>query len=341
MKLLVLGGTGFLGYHAVMAALGEGHEVSVFTRGGEAPAAEVEMLHGDRHGDLSTLHGREWDAVLDTFSDPGAVSATVRLLSGSVGVYGFVSGITNYHPDGPRVVDESSPLRVEGGASPDDPLQERALAKLGCERAVQGEFAGETFIVRPGIMVGPRDPTDRFSWWPLRFARALADGGEVLAPGDPNRPAQFTDARDLAFWMIRMLSRGGAGVYNAVGPGRRETLGEVLDACLQAAQENREPVSVSDPSRPRLVWADEDFLDEQLPDLPEEGRPLWFPEHQIPFDKVDSSRAVAAGLEFRPTLDTARDVLAYLDGRVLEDLAAGLSLERERAMLRLWRERGG
>lgn len=331
MRLLVLGGTGFLGYHAVAAALGAGHEVSAFTRSGQAPEG-AETIHGDRYGDLSALRRREWDAVLDTFSDPEAVAQTARLLSGSVGVYGFVSGITNYHPRGPKVVDEDSPLRVPNDALPGDSLQERGLAKLDCEQAVLDEFDGEAFIVRPGIMVGPKDPTDRFSWWPARVARALASREEVLAPGDPDRPVQFTDARDLAGWMVGMLARPTPGIYNGVGPGRAVSLREALDACGKAASE---AVYGEPGQRPNVVWVGEEFLEGRLDHVPEEARPLWFPEPQIPFHSVDSSKALAAGLTFRPILDTARDVLGWLGGRGPDELAAGLPKERE--LLEEWR----
>lgn len=335
MRLLVLGGTGFLGYHAVEAALARGHAVSIFTRGGQAPAADVEMIRGDRYGDLSALEGRSWDAALDTFSDPEAVARTARMLSGSVGVYGFVSGITNYHPQGPAVVDEESPLRAAGEAAPGDPLQERGLAKLGCERAILEEFAGRAFIVRPGVMVGPRDPTDRFSYWPARLTRALAAGEEVLAPGDPDRPVQFTDARDLAAWMVEMIGSGVCGIYNAVGPGRRVSLRQALDACSEAASE---AVYGEGGHRPRLVWVEEEFLKRRLGDVPEERRPLWFPEPQIPLEEVDSSKALSAGLAFRPALQTARQTLRWLNGRGPDELAAGVPAERK--LLRKWRDGG-
>jgi 2'-hydroxyisoflavone reductase len=262
-----------------------------------------------------------------------------------------VSGITNYHPEGPRIVDEDSPLRAAGSAPPDDPLQERGLAKLGCESAVLREFAGEKFIARPGIMVGPRDPTDRFSWWPARFARAFsaldrgdrAEGAdEVLAPGDPDRPVQFTDARDLALWMVRMLAAGEGGIYNAVGPGRREPISEVLDACRRAARELAYSAGPSNsPPEPRLSWVEETFLADSLSEVSEEERPLWFPEPQIPFDEVDSSRALKAGLRFRPTIETSRDTLGWLGSHAqdLSNLAAGLSPGHERDLLELWRER--
>lgn len=329
MKLLVLGGTGFLGYHVLAEAVGAGHEVSAFTREGDAPLPEVEPLQGDRQGDLSALHGREWDAVFDTFSDPDAVSDTARLLSGSVGAYGYVSGISNYHPDGPDVVDEDSPLRQPGDASEDDPLQERSIAKLRCEEAVQSGFDGPALILRPGIMVGPWDPTDRFTWWPLRFTAAER---EVLASGEPDRPVQFTDARDLSLWAVRMLDARKGGTFNGVGPGYEITLRQVLEACQHAAE--------ADADEFQITWAGEDFLRRELSEVTEEERPLWFPEDQIPFKTVDSSKALEAGLRFRSAEETARDTLAWARSNPRgEGLRAGFSPEFERELLGRWQER--
>ena len=335
MRLLVLGGGGFLGYHVVAEALEMGHEVSTFNREGEAPLDGMEALQGDRKDDLSALRGRAWDAVLDTFSDPDAVGETARLLSGSVGAYGYVSGISNYHPDGPAVVDEGSPLRgVDEDL--DDELQERSVAKLRCEEAVEENFSGPVLISRVGIMVGPRDPTARVSWWPVRFARALADDSEVLAPGDPNRPVQFSDARDIASWMVRMLDEKNSGTFNTVGPGRDITLAEVLDACRSAAvgEGGGEAGDV------QVTWAGEEFLRRNLSDVTEEERPLWFPEEQIPFEAVDSSKALAAGLGFRTVEETARDTLAWVRSRPQgTEPQAGFSPEFEEHLLRRWRER--
>lgn len=336
MKLLVLGGGGFLGFHMAAEAVRAGYTVTTFNRDGKSELGGVEALAGNRRGDLSALAGRSWDAVIDTFSDPEAVAQTAELLSGSVGAYGFVSGISIYHPDGPDVVSEHAPLRREGDPAGDDPLQERSLLKLACERALKERFTGPLFIVRPGIMVGPRDPTDRFTWWPMRFARALQDGAPVLAPGDPDRPVQFTDARDLAAWTVRSLEpRDGplTGTFNAVGPGRRERLQDVLTACLQAAKD------VSGASGdPELVWADENFLSERLAGVEEEARPLWFPEPQIPFAAVDSSKALAAGLRFRPSYETARDTLLWRQEQG-ENLQAGFSAAQEAELLEAWRRR--
>lgn len=180
-------------------------------------------------------------------------------------------------------------------------------------------------------MVGPHDPTDRFTWWPLRLVRALGGETPVLAPGDPHRAVQFTDARDLAAWTVRALGSAGplTGTFNAVGPGRREGLREVLAACLEAARE------VSGASGdPELVWAAEDFLSERLAEVEEEARPLWFPEPQIPFSAVDSSRALAAGLQFRPSFETARDTLLWRNQA--EALKARFSRAQEKEWLGAW-----
>ncbi len=333
MKLLVLGGGGFLGYHVVAEALEMGHEVSTFNREGEAPLDGVEALQGDRQDDLSALQARTWDAVLDTFSDPDAVGETARLLSGSVGAYGYVSGISNYHPDGPAVVDEDSLLR-RADDDLNDPLQERSIAKLRCEEAVKKDFSGPVLISRVGIMVGPRDPTDRFSWWPARFARSLADGSEILAPGDPDRPVQFSDARDIAAWMVRMLEEKRSGTFNTVGPGRRISAADVLEACRNVAWEEDETKDIL------VTWADEGFLRQNLSGVAEEERPLWFPEGQIPFEAVNSSRALAAGLLFRPVEETARDALAWVRSRQHgAELQAGFSPAFEEELLRRWRGR--
>ena len=340
MKLLVLGGTGFLGYHVVAEAVALGHQVTTFNRQGESEIEGVEALEGDRKGDLSALEGRTWDAVVDTFSDPDAITETAKLLSGSVRAYGFVSGISIYHPDGPDVVAEDAPLRDDDEALGDNPLQARSLLKLACERALHEHFTGDLLIVRPGIMVGPRDPTDRLTWWPVRFAGALAGEVPVLTPGDPERPVQFTDARDLAAWMVRSLgpTPNGplTGTYDAVGPGRKESLQNVLAACLQAARDSA-ATELEPNTDVQLIWAGEEFLRQQLADVEDEARPLWFPEDQIPFAAVDSSKAEAAGLTFRSSYETARDTLQWRNEQD-EPLKAGFSSADEQALIRAWED---
>ena len=311
MRLLILGGGGFLGYHAVVAGLDAGHQVTVFTRSGKPPVEGVEVLVGDRRDDLGALRGHEWDAVFDTFSDPTtdddgyaapAVRATAELLSGAVGAYGYVSGMSVYAPSGPAVPDESGPVRRAGVEPDSDRLQERSLAKLAGEAGVTELFDGPALFPRVGIMVGPR--SRRFTCWPLRFA-GIAPGTyprRVLVPGDPSRPVQFSDARDIAAWSLSMLAAGRGGTYNTVGPGRPEPLSAVLQACIDAAGATDVEL---------ITVADEDFLRAELDDVDEEDRPLWYPEDQIPQDAIDSSAAAAAGLVFRPTSETAIDTLRW------------------------------
>jgi len=338
VRLLVLGGGGFLGFHAATAALGRGDDVTVLSRSGSSVLDGAEVLTGDREGDLSALQGREWDAVLDTYTDTDlgapAVRRTAELLSGHVGVYGYVSGMSVYAPTGSAIPTESGAVRSPGTEPDDDPLQERSLAKLAAEEVLAEAFDGPALLPRVGIMVGPRDPSDRFTYWPLRMAWALGGTreGPALVPGDPDRPVQYSDARDIAAWTVGMLAAGRGGVFNTVGPGRRETLGEVLAACQEAAGITSGHVE--------LVWADEDWLRPRLADHPEERRPLWFPEDQIPQDAIDSSAAVAEGLVFRPAVETARDTLVWSWDHVVADgLEAGFSADRERELIAAWRAR--
>ena len=308
MRLLVLGGGGFLGHHVVAAARGAGHETTVFARSDRSPF-DVEVLTGDRGGDLSALRGRSWDAVLDTFTDPApgapAIRATAELLTGAAGIYGYVSGMSVYAPSGPAHPDESAPVRRAGREPDDDPLQERSVAKLAAEAVLAEVFDGPVLLPRVGIMVGPRDPSHRFTWWPLRLHRALhgTAGRVVPAPGDPARPVQYSDARDIARWVVDMLDRRQGGTFNTVGPGRADPLADVVGACLTAAG--------GAPGDVEFRWIAEDRLRTALAGVEEEQRPLWFPEDQIPQDSIDSTAALRAGLVFRPVADTARETLEW------------------------------
>jgi 2'-hydroxyisoflavone reductase len=326
----MLGGGGFLGYHAVTQALAAGHQVTVFNRSGRAPVDGVDVVVGDREGDLSGLRGREWDAVLDTYNDtnPGApaIRATAELLSGSVGAYGYISGMSVYAPSGPSVPDESGPVRQAGIEPDSDRLQERSLAKLAGEAAVSTYFDGPALFPRVGIMVGPRGT--RYTYWPLRLAKALR--GElprtVLLPGDPDRDVQYSDARDIAAWVVAMLARGQGGTFNTVGPGRPETLATVLDACLSAAG--------GSPGDITYVRGDEKPMRNLLGDIDEEERPLWFPEDQIPQVAIDSSAALAAGLLFRPAEETAADTLRWVEESGQSALTDGVFIQREQKIIR-------
>ena len=328
MHLLVLGGGGFLGYHAIAAAQAAGHDVTAFSRSAEPPLPGVRVIVGDRRSDLDGLRGHQWDAVFDTFTDnedgAPAVAATADLLRDAVGCYGYVSGMSVYAPHGPAVPDEKAPVRQSGRET--DRLQERSIAKLTGERVVTGRFGDRALFPRVGIMVGPRGR--RYTYWPVRFARALR--GElprtVLVPGDLDRDVQYSDARDIAGWAVDMLAAGRGGTYNTVGPGRPESLRTVLDACLAAVGGR--------PGDIELVGGDEQTLRRRLTGVDEEERPLWFPEDQIPQLAIDSAKALAAGLRFRPAIDTARDTAEWALAQGDSGLTDGAFAELEPVLLR-------
>jgi 2'-hydroxyisoflavone reductase len=295
VNLLVLGGTKFLGRGVVEAALAAGHEVTLFNRGETNPDLypEAEKLRGDLAGDLAALAGREWAAAIDL--DPTQLPRHTRrraeALAGSVGHYVFVSTISVYS-DPSQPIDEGSPVVEPPDQEPDafDPELYGPL-KVGSERAVQEVYGDRAAIARPGLIAGPHDPTDRFTYWPRR----LADGGDVLAPGSPSQPVQLIDARDLGAFLVRLAERRVAGVFNATGPAVPLTLGETLERIGAA----------------NLVWVgDQALLDAGV--QPWMELPLWLPgDDYSGMLRADISGALAAGLTFRPLEETARDTLAW------------------------------
>jgi 2'-hydroxyisoflavone reductase len=340
MRLLLLGGTRFVGRHLAAAALARGHTVTLAHRGRTGPGLfpAAEHLLGDREGDLSFLDGRRWDAVIDTSGYlPRAVRAAAGKLAGAVDRYLFVSTVSVYaHPRLPGAA-EDAPLAVLPPDAPDEVTPETYGAlKVLCERAVEEALPGRALIVRPGLVVGLWDWSGRFSYWPWRFAR----GGEVLAPGGPDRPVQFIDARDLGEWLVRCAEAGTAGIYNAAGPANQTTLGETLDACRTAATAAGHPSA-------SLTWVDEEFLFDNGVE-PWTGLPLWIPGSEgAAFLSVDSGKARAAGLTFRPVAETARDTLAWLaeQGGALPLSSdppppGPIRPEREAELLRAWHARG-
>lgn len=330
MKILVIGGTVFLGRHFVETALEHGHEITLFNRGRHNADLfpEVEKLRGDRNEDISLLNGRTWDAVLDPSGYfPRHVRNVAELLRDSVGHYTFVSSISVYSDLSIPNMDESGPV----GTIEDETVEEVTGETYGplkvlCEQAAEAAMPGRVASIRAGLIVGPHDPSDRFTYWPGRVAR----GGEVLAPGTPDMLTQFVDARDLADWFLRLMENNTTGVFNATGPDYPLNMGTVLNACRD--------VSGSDA---QITWVSEEFLQEQ-----EVGSwievPLWVPTapDTIGFNTVDCGRAIAAGLTYRPLADTIRDTLAW--ERTLpadRQMRAGLKPEREEQLLRLWHER--
>ena len=329
MRILILGGTIFLGRALTDAALARGHEVVHFHRGRSGPGdARVQTVIGDRTGDLAPLGFRSWDAVIDTSGYlPRVVERSADALR-AAGRYLFVSSISVYGEFTCGGFDEEAPV-----AAPLDPVpgamtpETYGPLKAMCEAVVREVFADRALVVRPGLIVGPHDPTDRFTWWPARLAR----GGRVAAPGRPGRPVQFIDVRDLAAWMVASIERGGAGVFNATGPSRPVAMRDVLDACTAAGA----PGST-------LEWMDDEFLLGQAI-KPWTEMPLWIPEadpKMVGLMGASIDRALAAGLAFRPLDETVADTLAWSATRSPEwAWKAGLPAEREAALLEAWDRR--
>lgn len=332
LKILILGGTGFIGPYQVQYALDRGHTVTLFNRGRTNPGLfpTVEKLIGDRATDLKSLEGRQWDLVIDnSATDPLWVERSVALLQNAVKRYCFVSTRSVYFDtsrvpmtiDAPVCTPENTP--VEAGK----PLP-YCLAKALSENLVRKYFGDRTLIVRPSLVVGPGDLTDRFTYWPVRIER----GGEILAPGDGNDYVQIIDARDLAEWMIRLGEMGTTGTYNALGPKTPRLFSEVLHGI--------KAVTTSDAT---FTWVDADFLEKHQV-RPYQEMPVWMPSKgaRAGFGRFDISREVALGLTFRSLAATTRDTLDYYHAQSTdrqEKLKAGITPAREAEVLQAWKTR--
>jgi 2'-hydroxyisoflavone reductase len=333
MRLLILGGTGFIGPYQVRYALARGHHVTIFNRGRQQETwpGPVEELLGDRNGDLKTLEGRDWDVCIDNPTTlPVWVRDAARVLRGHIDQYIFISTISAYAAND-KADDEAAPLAVYKGA---DAMAEtidtlKADPKLyGPLKAVSetetrtqyGEAA--TTIIRPGLIVGPGDETDRFTYWPVRLAR----GGEILAPGDGNDPVQFIDVRDLAEWTIRLAEQRATGVFNASGPASSITMRQMLDEIAQGIHVD-----------PKLIWAPTAFLKANKVSAWRD-MPVWIPgqDETFGFHRRDIGRAIAGGLTYRPLPLTTADTLAWflaLPAERQAKLRAGITPERETELL--------
>ncbi len=325
MRLLILGGTRFLGRHLVEAAQARGHEVTLFNRGQTNPDLfpELARLRGDRLGDLTALKKGAWDAVIDTSGyTPSAVEASAKILSGRADHYTFISTVSAYREPLASGLDETAPLHAppEDDSLPVGPETYGPL-KAGAEEALQQAFDGASLIIRPGLIVGPHDPTDRFTYWPSRLAR----GGEVLAPGSPDRQVQFIDARDLAAWCLDLLEAGTGGVFNASGPKRPLTMAQMLQAIIDGVD-----------GEAQLSWIPEDYLlDAGV--QPWTGIPLWLPRSLNTIMEISIQAALQHGLRFRPVTETAADTLAWDHSRGSSIVnAGGLNPARELALLEAW-----
>ncbi len=333
MKLLVLGGTVFLGRSLVQTALERGHQVTLFNRGMSNPDLfpDVEKLRGDRSSDLSALGNRRWDAVIDTCGYvPRVVRRSAEKLASSVDRYTFISSLSVYADMSRPGIDESGEVGILADPATEEVTGETyGPLKSLCEGVVQTTLPGRSLIVRPGLIAGPFDPTDRFTYWPRRVAM----GGEVLVPGRPARGVQFIDVRDLADWILGMVELSRTGLYNANGPEQPLPMGELLEAA--------KTVSGSDAS---FTWVSEAFLAQQGVGAWIEV-PLWVPEtdpENAGFFAFDSSKAIEAGLHFRPVADTVRATLDWDAGLPADrPLRAGISPEREAELLSLWSAQQG
>jgi 2'-hydroxyisoflavone reductase len=338
LRVLILGGTGFIGPHQVRYALERGHEVTLFNRGREPQAwpARVEELIGDRNtGDLKALESGRWDVCIDNPTTlPFWVRDAGRALKGRIGQYIFISTVSVYASND-KAEDESAAVARYTGP---DPMAETAATLRGrigelygplkavSEQEAERQFPGAVTIVRPGLIVGPGDETDRFTYWPARLAR----GGEVLAPGDGSDPVQFIDARDLAEWTVRMAESRTLGVFNATGPERPIAVSEMLSGIGKAIHADA-----------RLTWVPTPFLEAHHVS-PWSDLPVWLPGQgeTAGFARRDIGRAVRAGLTFRPFATTAADTLAWFQRQPTErqgKLRAGLSPERESQLLAEWK----
>jgi 2'-hydroxyisoflavone reductase len=330
--LLILGGTSFLGPALVDAARASGYTLTLFNRGKTNPQLfpDIEKLHGDRNGDLKALEGRKWDAVVDTSGYvPRHVRDSATLLKDAVKTYVFISTISVFSDTSKVGMDESAPV----GKLADETVENVTGETYGplkalCEQAAEKAMPGKTLTIRPGLIVGPGDPTDRFTYWPVRVAR----GGEVLAPNSASDPIQIIDVRDLAEWTIRMVEARNVGLYNATGPKDTLTIGDTLQACKTASGSNA-----------TFTWADLAFLEEKKVEAWSD-MPAWVPPvgDSAGFSKIDCRKAIGKGLTFRTVGVIAKDTLAWWKTLPTErqaKLRAGIAPEREAEVLAAWHQR--
>jgi 2'-hydroxyisoflavone reductase len=327
VRILIIGGTRFVGRHLVEAALARNHEVTLFNRGKSNPGLfpQLETILGDREKDIERLNGHFWETAIDTSGYvPRLVRLSAEVLRDNVPHYVFISTVSVYENFGKLGITESDPVgKIQNETTEEITGETYGPLKALCEQAVHDIYGREgTLIVRPGLIVGPHDPTDRFTYWPVRVAR----GGEVLAPQAPEAPIQIIDVRDLAEFIIKLIEENALGIYNSTGPDYELTLGKLLEVSKQ--------VSGSDA---KFNWASVDFLN-QNDVQPWSDLPVWLPndEEHAGHSHIDVSKAMQAGLKFRPLEETVRDTLEWARARPADhEWRAGLKPEREQELLTL------
>ncbi|HQO09471.1 MAG TPA: NAD-dependent epimerase/dehydratase family protein [Clostridiales bacterium] len=329
MKILVLGGTLFLGKHIVERALKNGHEITLFNRGKHSSELfpETEKIKGDRDSDLEILQGRKWDAVIDTCGYiPRIVEKSAEILSKNVKTYVFISSISAYKDFSKPGINERSKLASLETEDKETLTNETYGAlKAHCEARVKKHFPKRNVIIRPGLIVGPDDYSDRFTYWPVRIQK----GGNIIIPKTTNYPIQFIDVRDLADFIILLLEKNKTGIFNATGPKNRFTFQELLDICIHFAKKDV-----------NLIKMPGKFLARQLSEndcyLPlEESKGEW-----AGIEQIDCSKAINAGLKFRDVKKTVKDTLKWF-GSLAEDhqMRAGLKPDIEKEIITEWKNR--
>jgi 2'-hydroxyisoflavone reductase len=332
LKILILGGTGFIGPHQVRYAIARGHQLTLFNRGRTNPGLfpDVEQLEGDRNGKLDALKGRIWDVVIDNPATlPRWVRDAAQILKGKVKQYIFISTVSVYADISKPGMDENGTLAVTKDPDADKVTGENygALKALAEKEALKA-FPEHATIIRPGLIVGPGDTSDRFTYWPVRIER----GGEVLAPGEPTDPVQFIDARDLGEWCIRIAEQGDIGIYNALGPKAPLSIAEMLYGIRAITSADV-----------KFTWVNAAFLKANKVSAWGD-MPVWVPGQgeTAGFSRMSNTRAVAKGLTFRPLADTARATLEDYHARQATApglrLQAGLAAQRETEVLAAWHE---
>lgn len=328
MKILAIGGTRFFGRAFVEEAARRGHEVTVFHRGESEPAdlTDVDHLHGDRRAGLDALDRGSWDAVLDTCAFvPREVGELAKAIGDRVGHYTLVSSLSVHSDDLPVGASEDTPTLQPPPPQTEEVTDETyGPLKVACEIEAAGAFDGRCLVIRPGYIVGPHDPTDRFTYW----VRRAAAGGEMLAAGPPEAPIQGIDARDLGIFVLDRIEASDTDTYGVVGPAQPATTAGVLQAARSAGA-----------AETSFVWADQEWV-LGLGDRHETWFPMWHP-HLPGFHAYDPAKATAAGLRPRPFEDTIADTLAWDRERGFPPLKAGLTAGKEEELLSAWRAHAG
>jgi 2'-hydroxyisoflavone reductase len=331
MRILILGGTSFVGRHFTEESLKRGFDVTLFNRGKTNTELypEVEKLIGDRDGNLESVKGKQWDIVIDTSGYvPRVVEQSIEALKGNIGHYVFISSISVYRDfrEGRRA--EGDPVgKLENERIEEVTGETYGPLKALCEEVVTSELPDKNLIIRPGLIVGPYDTTDRFTYWVDRFSR----GGEILVPGTGTREVQWVDVRDLVTWTLNMAEKKETGTYNVTGPSEHYTMGELIDTLDKWTSTHST----------KIDWVGSDFLIEQGVQ-PFTELPLWVPindEYPAGYILADILKATNKGLTFRRPVETIEDIWQWHNARDVQDLKAGLDHNKETSLLHEWKRR--